>query len=107
MELSARGVIVVFLLWTGPAHQRGAIQGGVSLARPVSSAAFLFARRCANTPAHGITIREMKCPYCQRPARRRFLLPWCGACRRYLLTWAHVVTLAAGLAAALLLLLLR
>ena len=49
----------------------------------------------------------MKCPYCQRPARRRYLLPWCGACRRYLLTWAHVLTIAAGLAAALLLLLLR
>jgi hypothetical protein len=49
----------------------------------------------------------MKCPYCQRPDRRKNLLPWCGACRRYLPTWWHVLALAAALAVALLLWLLR
>ncbi len=42
----------------------------------------------------------MKCPYCQRPVRpsgrqMRKALPNCGACRRYVLTPAHKLTLAA------------
>lgn len=45
----------------------------------------------------------MKCNYCQRPvllfnfSRRRLrrkLLPYCGSCRRYALTWAHKSVLA-------------
>lgn len=46
----------------------------------------------------------MKCPYCQRPVKpfnfRRSnpikkVLPRCGACHRYVLTWAHWLILAA------------
>jgi hypothetical protein len=45
----------------------------------------------------------MKCSYCQRPVLlfnfqrrrlRRKVLPYCGSCHRYALTWAHLVILA-------------
>lgn len=52
----------------------------------------------------------MLCPHCQRPVRLfnlqrsslvKKLVPRCGACRRYVLTWAHKLVLAAlALAAA-------
>jgi hypothetical protein len=51
----------------------------------------------------------MKCPFCQRPVRRsggliKRALPYCVACRRYVLAPAHKLTLAALALAALLLL---
>jgi hypothetical protein len=53
----------------------------------------------------------MKCPHCQRLVRpsgalMKKALPYCGACRRYVLTPAHRLTLAALALAALLLLLM-
>ena len=53
----------------------------------------------------------MKCPYCRRPVRPsgaliRKALPYCGACRRYVLTPARKLTLAALALAALLILLM-
>ena len=52
----------------------------------------------------------MRCPRCQRPVRlfnfqrsslAKRVVPRCGACRRYVLTWAHKLLLAAfALAAA-------
>ncbi|MFN2455531.1 MAG: hypothetical protein ABR577_15070 [Pyrinomonadaceae bacterium] len=45
----------------------------------------------------------MRCHYCDRPVRmidlrrHRLLhkfLPYCGACHRYVLTWAHIIVFA-------------
>jgi hypothetical protein len=52
----------------------------------------------------------MRCPYCQRPVRpfgplMKKALPYCGACRRYVLSQAHKLTLAIVALAALLALL--
>ena len=53
----------------------------------------------------------MTCPYCRRPVRPsgaliRKALPYCGACRRYVLTPARKLTLAAFALALLVLLML-
>jgi hypothetical protein len=45
----------------------------------------------------------MKCPHCQRPVKLfnlqrssllKKILPRCGACHRYVLTWAHKLIVA-------------